>query len=83
MLDEAVRELGEDADTDHLCDAMELGSIKRSLERLMSFPFISEAVQAGTLTLHGARFGIADGELEWLHSDGRFAAVSPDNFLEA
>lgn len=78
VFDEARRELGDDADTDHLCDAMELGSIKRSMERLMSFPFIADAVQEGTLALHGARFGIADGELEWLLPDGRFHAVTPE-----
>ncbi|WP_429910551.1 carbonic anhydrase [Glycocaulis sp.] len=75
VLAETRRELGEDADTGHVCDAMELRSIKRSLERLLSFPFIAEAVQSGSLVLHGARFGIADGELEWLNADGRFEIV--------
>lgn len=74
---EACRELGADAAVEDLCDDMELRSIRRSRERLMSFPFIAEAVQEGRLALHGARFGIADGELEWLNSDGRFEAVSP------
>lgn len=44
--------------------AVERASVLLSMERLMSFPFVAERVEAGTLTLNGARFGIADGELE-------------------
>jgi len=46
--------------------AMERDAVRLSLERLTSFPFITERVQAGSLELHGARFGIADGKLEVL-----------------
>ncbi len=46
--------------------AMERDCIQLSLERLMTFPFIAERVNAGLLTLEGARFGIANGELEVL-----------------
>jgi carbonic anhydrase len=46
--------------------ALERESVKLSLERLMEFPFIAERVRAGSLSLHGARFGIADGKLEIL-----------------
>jgi carbonic anhydrase len=41
-------------------------TVRLSLERLMTFPFIAERVKAGTLSLAGARFGIADGRLEVL-----------------
>lgn len=75
--EEAIAELGETDDA-ALSDDMELRSVKHSLDRLMGFPFIAEAVRAGEVTLHGARFGIADGELEWLQDDGTFAAVSTD-----
>jgi carbonic anhydrase len=34
------------------------------MERLMTYPFVAERVRAGTLTINGARFGIADGRLE-------------------
>jgi len=74
--DEAVSELGPDADEETLCDDLELRSVRHSLVRLKAFPFVAEAVEAGALTLHGARFGIADGELEWLSEDGRFHPVS-------
>lgn len=51
-------------------------NVRLSLERLMSFPFIAEAVRAGTLELEGARFGIAKGELEWLDkTSGEFRTV--------
>lgn len=44
--------------------AVERASVLLSMERLLSFPFVAERVEAGTLTINGARFGIADGELE-------------------
>jgi len=46
--------------------AMERDCIRLSLENLMTFPFVRENVQDGSLALHGARFGIADGKLEIL-----------------
>ena len=46
--------------------AVEREAVRLSLERLMTFPFIAERVRAGTLSLEGARFGIADGRLEVL-----------------
>ena len=45
---------------------LEREGVRLSLERLMSFPFIAERVGQGVLKLEGARFGIADGQLEWL-----------------
>lgn len=53
-------------------------TVKLSLERLMTFPFVAEKVKAKTLTLVGARFGIADGKLEVLEpASGKFETVSP------
>lgn len=44
----------------------------------MTFPFIAERVKAKTLSLQGARFGIANGELELLNAaSGKFETVSP------
>ena len=44
--------------------------------QLVSRPGLVERVQAGTLALHGARFGIANGQLEFLDpATGEFAAV--------
>lgn len=44
--------------------AMERASILNSIDNLLSFPFIREAITSGQLQLHGTRFGIADGVLE-------------------
>lgn len=46
--------------------ALELDSIRVSLKNLRSFPFIAEREQSGELKLHGAYFGIADGDLQVL-----------------
>ena len=45
---------------------LELEAIKVSLQNLRSFPFIAAREQAGSLKLHGAYFGIADGVLHVL-----------------
>ena len=57
--------------------AMERDCIRLSLANLMGFPFVAERVRAGALTLQGARFGIADGQLEMLEaSSDRFLPVT-------
>ena len=56
---------------------MERDCVRLSLDNLMTFPFVAERVKAGTLALHGARFGIANGELELLDpKTGDFVAVT-------
>jgi carbonic anhydrase len=58
------------ADPQHV---LELDAIKVSLNNLRSFPFIAEREQAGELKLHGAYFGIADGNLHVLdEASGEF-----------
>jgi carbonic anhydrase len=42
---------------------LEYAMVGESLKNLMTFPFVRERVEAGTLTLHGAHFGIERGEL--------------------
>jgi carbonic anhydrase len=57
--------------------AVEREAVRLSLERLMTFPFIAERVAAGTLALEGARFGIAEGQLELLDQQANeFRTVS-------
>lgn len=56
--------------------ALERLAVQHSLDNLMTFPFVSEAVEAGRLTVHGAWFAIADGKLHWLERDtGVFTPV--------
>jgi carbonic anhydrase len=52
---------------DHV--AVEMESIRLSLGRLMTFPFIAERVAAGRLKLYGAHFRISDGTLTLLDSE--------------
>jgi len=42
---------------------IEKAAIFRSLENLMTFPFVRTAVERGELRLHGAYFGVAEGSL--------------------
>ncbi|MGE3247937.1 MAG: carbonic anhydrase [Beijerinckiaceae bacterium] len=77
---EKVRDemLGEDA---HLTGdarqrALEHLAVKLSLENLRGFPFVQKALDEGRLTLHGAWFSIAEGQLQWLdQATGKFAVV--------
>ena len=42
---------------------IEKAAVFRSLENLMTFPFVQAAVARGELHLHGAYFGVAEGSL--------------------
>lgn len=48
-----------------------------SLDNLMTFPWIKDAVEAGHTTLHGCFFDIRSGVLEHLSEDGVFRPI-PD-----
>ncbi len=58
--DRVVEKLG---DGQEAKDALELEGVRTSLNNLMTFPFVQEAVANGSLRLHGAWFGIAGGKL--------------------
>ena len=55
--------------------AMEEEAVRVSIKNLETFPFVRDGVAAGTLTLAGAVFAIADGVLSVLGDDGEFAAA--------
>jgi carbonic anhydrase len=42
---------------------IEKAAVFRSLENLMTFPFVRSAVERGEMVLHGAYFGVAEGRL--------------------
>ena len=42
---------------------IEKAAVFRSLENLMTFPFVRNAVERGDMLLHGAYFGVAEGSL--------------------
>lgn len=41
--------------------------VRLSLQNLLSFPWIADAVKQGTLTLHGFYFDISNGSVMWLN----------------
>ena len=45
-------------------------AVRISLENLMTFPWVVEAVAAGRLSLHGAHFGVATGRLVLVPAQG-------------
>ncbi|HWT07972.1 MAG TPA: carbonic anhydrase [Roseomonas sp.] len=45
-------------------------AVRISLDNLMTFPWVAEAVAAGRLTLHGAHFGVATGRLVLVPAQG-------------
>ena len=44
-------------------ERIEKAAVFRSLENLMTFPFVRKAVESGQMQLHGAYFGVAEGSL--------------------
>ncbi|MGB9412392.1 MAG: carbonic anhydrase, partial [Pseudolabrys sp.] len=42
---------------------IEKAAVFRSLENLMTFPFVRTLVESGEMNLHGAYFGVAEGSL--------------------
>jgi carbonic anhydrase len=55
---------------------LEKASIGQTLENLMTFPYVRGAAARGDLTLHGAYFGVASGELSVRDpATGEFSAV--------
>lgn len=57
--------------TDHTPDPAdcEKASIKGSLDNLMTFPFVRERVESGTLSIHGWWFELKEGQL-WEYDAG-------------
>jgi carbonic anhydrase len=53
----------------------------RSLENLMTFPFVRKAVESGQMRLHGAYFGVAEGTLYVLDRETKEFRSVRDNSL--
>jgi carbonic anhydrase len=57
---------------------IEKAAIFRSLENLMTFPFVQKAVERGEMQLHGAYFGVAEGSLFVLDKAAKeFQSIKP------
>ena len=60
-------------------ERMEKASIVNTLDNLMTFPRLQKLVERGAVTLHGAYFGVATGQLSVLdRATGAFVPVRPD-----
>ena len=57
---------------------LELEGVRMSLKNLMSYGFVREAVEAGTLVLQGAYFSIISAKLLMMDADGAFGEVAPE-----
>ncbi len=68
---DAVRNEQPDLTGAALADAVGQRSVMISLDRLMTYPFVADAVAAGRLELHGAWFAIGDATLHWLDRKAR------------
>ena len=56
---------------------IEKAAVFRSLENLMTFPFVRNAVERGEMALHGAYFGVAEGSLFVLDAEAKeFRGIS-------
>jgi carbonic anhydrase len=64
-----------DAPEEVLQRMTEQEAVKDSLANLMTFPWIKERVQNGTIKLHGWYFDLATGTLHALDSSGTFQPV--------
>jgi carbonic anhydrase len=77
MLDEARdRIVAEHGEGEEAIRALELETVRVSIANLRSFPCIPEREAAGTLTIHGAYFAIADGVLHVMDENGNFGEVT-------
>jgi carbonic anhydrase len=80
LLDEArekvIAKHGDAADADAMRE-MELESVRTSIANLRTFPFVTKREDAGTLTLRGAYFAIADGVLHLMDENGEFKPAAP------
>ena len=65
----AVLSLGKEAEKDKLLALTEKLSILSQIENLMTYPYVKERVDAGTLHIHGWMYDIESGEIEYYDPD--------------
>src|SRR5215468_4193267 len=79
LLAPAAASVHEHKQGDDYLKRLEQASLKRSLDNLKTFPFIRVASERNGLTLFGAYFDVATGELSVLEQEsGRFVAATRD-----
>jgi carbonic anhydrase len=64
--------------------ALEQTSAVKTLDNLMTFPYVRRRVEAGEMQLHAAYFGVATGDLSvYDPATRRFERVAPDKHAKA
>jgi len=63
-------------------ERIEKAAVFRSLENLMTFPFVRNAVERGEVHLHGAYFGVAEGSLFVLDQTAKEFRSAKEGFGE-
>ncbi|HZP71413.1 MAG TPA: carbonic anhydrase [Pseudolabrys sp.] len=67
---------------DQYLTQLEQASIVKTLDNLLTFPWIKDRVTRGTLTLHAAYFGVATGQLSVRDpATGQFVQVAKDEHM--
>jgi carbonic anhydrase len=75
----AAEKVGPRGDAPDYLTRLEQASIVNTLANLMTFPRLRKLIERGRVTLHGAYFGVATGELSVLDpSSGCFVPVAND-----
>ena len=65
-------------DLDHHCESLGHASVIQSLANLRTYPWLKAREDEGLLTLHGAYFGVGDGQVTALdQARGTFVPVVP------
>jgi carbonic anhydrase len=73
MIAPAAERAGSPDQKDYLT-RLEQASIARSLENLLTFPYVAEAVQRGAIALHGVWFDVETGQV-FVRRDGVYVEV--------
>jgi len=65
---------------DEYIERLEKASVVNTLDNLMTFPRLRKLIERGVVTLHGAYFGVAAGELSVLdQATGEFWPIKPSD----
>jgi len=59
---------------------LELANINNSLDNLLTFPRLRKLIERGDVSIHGAYFGVATGELAVRETGGHFMQVAADDY---
>jgi len=69
------RVLARNLPKDELVFEMELEGVRQSMTNLISYPFVRDAIEAGSLELQGAYFSIIQARLMLSNEDGEFELI--------